>query len=230
MLRFLHILVKLVTAAGLITICALIGLYGKEQVFEYSVQYWDQFLASVGASDENPGPYREILMTICGVGVLGLLLPLLPARQKKAISFSGSNGQVTIELESIEPTLERVALKLPEVKSIAVVLEPPGRKKSGNVQVEATAVLEKTATEDARAVTMRVENYLLLHTQRFLGIQNVQVNLRVKRFRMSMKTLKSDTLLLEAPKHGDASMSGGAVPADVHPERDDSDVADENTR
>lgn len=230
MLRFLHILVKLTAAAGLLAICALIALYGKEQVFEYSVQYWDQFLASVGATDENPGPYREILMAICGVGVVGLLLPLFRARPKKAISFAGSNGQVTIELEKIEPTLERVALKLPEVKSIAISLEPPARRKDGNVRVEATAVLIKTATEDARAVTMRIENYLLLHTQRFLGVQNVEVNLRVTRFRMSMKTLKSDTLLLEAPKLGGSPMSGGAVPADSETNAIDAEVSDDDAR
>lgn len=226
MLRFLHILTKLAAGGGLLALITLFFFYSKEQIFEYSVQYWDQFLASVGASDENPGPYKEILMVICGIGVLGLLLPLPPGRARKAITFPGSNGEVTIELESIEPTLERVALKLPEVKNISISLEPPPRKKDGNVQVQAVAVLEKTATEDARAVTMRVEHYLLVHTQRFLGIQNVRVNLRVRRFRMSMKTLKPETLLLEAPKPEER----GTVPVDTDTPTVDLDTPSENDR
>jgi hypothetical protein len=147
---------------------------------------------------ENNDLYRQIGGVALAVMALLAFLPIVPKRRKgREVSFHGTHGDVTIELQHVEDTLEAVVAKLPDVKSISLSLKP--QETPGQVKVLAVAVLKKDADTDARLITARVNSFIRTHTQKILGVQDVQVKLKVKRFLMRMRTVKPEPLLLEAP-------------------------------
>jgi len=114
-MRILHIVVfKLVSLLALAAGVLLIAMYFNDASFTQSVTfvdtYWEQ-LAPVGGA----------LLLI--LGLLGLL-PLSRKKRLSTISFPGEYGEVTIHLDSIEATLNRIVSKMPEVKKISVRLIP----------------------------------------------------------------------------------------------------------
>jgi hypothetical protein len=223
MLRALHVLIKLAAAAILLTLAVdWLAFHSGTEVADNVIKYYEQ--VRVPIEDAVPGiPLKEIVAALAGLGVLALLLPLPPKSAKKSFTFAGTHGDVIIELENIEPTLERVLMKMPEVKNINIRLEPSKKKDEYPALVNATAILEKKADDDARSITARVEHHLKIHADRFLGTNNCRVRLRVARWRMSMKTVKPEPLMLEAPEATPASAGGQApvqsvVAAPIDPE------------
>ena len=87
-------------------------------------------------------------------------------------------------------------MKLPEVKNISIALSPT--KDDGGILVEAVAILEKSADDDARMITARIHNFLQIHTRKIVGLQDVEAKLTIKRWLMKMKTVKIEPLLLES--------------------------------
>lgn len=187
-MRLAHGLFKLIVLAGAVAAGVLVYLYPISQLWETAIAYLP-----------DNDLYRQIVGVAIGVVALLAMVPRLPKRRKdREISFEGSHGEVTIELEPVESTLERVVGKLAEVKSISIRLKPldgPGR-----VRVLANAVLLKDAEGDARLITARVNNYIQVHTRKILGLQDVDVKLKVRKFVVNMKTVKTEPLLLEAPQ------------------------------
>ncbi|MEK7793482.1 MAG: hypothetical protein AAB353_03085, partial [Candidatus Hydrogenedentota bacterium] len=154
-----------------------------------------------------PQTGNDDLVREIGAGVIiGLaafaLLPSFPEwKRRRDITFSGSHGEVTIDLDPVQATLDKVIGKLPEVKSIRIELDPKDPKTGlGGVRVNARAVLYKEGDGDARVVTARVNSFILAHTRKILGTQEVDVRLRVMRWVMKMRTVKAEPLLLEAPE------------------------------
>lgn len=154
-----------------------------------------------------PQTGNDDLLREIGAGVIiGLsafaLLPTFPEwKRRRDITFSGSHGEVTIDLDPVQATLDKVIGKLPEVKSIRIELDPKDPKTGlGGVRVNARAVLYKEGDGDARIVTARVNSFILAHTRKILGTQEVDVRLRVMRWVMKMRTIKPEPLLLEAPE------------------------------
>ena len=97
----------------------------------------------------------------------------------------------------------------------------------GRACVIANVELLKNADDDARLVTARVQHYIQLHTKKILGLNDVDVRLNVKRFKMIMKTLKLEPLLLEGPLATAAGIGAmEAAAADVE-ERTDTGVEEE---
>ncbi len=190
-MRSLHFLIKLFVVTLLVTGAVLVTLFPVPDLF----RQFEELKVNV--------PYRTEVRQIGG-GVLAFcfLLAFLPlwrgSRKGKTISFQGTHGDVTIELEPVESTMERVVGKLPEVKNCAIRLKP--NKERTGVQAFATAVLLKDANADARQITARVNSYILAHTRKILGIQDVTVNLKVNRFVVNMKTVRPEPLMLEGPQ------------------------------
>lgn len=114
-MRIVHIVVfKLVSlvvlAAGVLLVVMYFNSPLQGRVTEFTGIYWDQLAPVVGA-----------LFLL--LGLLGLL-PLSRKKRPSTISFPGEYGEVTIHLDSIEATLNRIVSKMPEVKKISVRLIP----------------------------------------------------------------------------------------------------------
>ena len=114
-MRIVHILVfkllsLLVLAAGVL----LMAMYFQPPLYE-------RVIAFVGERWAQLAPVGGALLFI--LGLLGLL-PLSRKKRPNTISFPGEYGEVTIHLDSIEATLNRIVSKMPEVKKISVRLIP----------------------------------------------------------------------------------------------------------
>ena len=125
---------------------------------------------------------------VCGLAIgvaiafisLPALFPLRKPGRKKTISFAGSQGQVAIELDSIEATLGRVVGKMPEVKRIAVTVVPSEDGK--RAQVKADVVINKgSGPVGARVIANRISDYLAETAVDILGVEDVTtVDLNVR--------------------------------------------------
>ncbi len=120
----------------------------------------------------------------CGVGliIMGLLalLPLAKPGRKSTISFPGTHGEVTIQLDSVEETLSRVVSKMPEVKKISVRVTPS--EDNHRAQVTADVLMYKGAgSPGAREIANRISDYLADTAVNVLGVEDVTtVNLNVR--------------------------------------------------
>jgi len=201
-MRLAHCLIKLLVAAVLMVGGILLFLVPVSELYTF-------FVTEIPPV-ENNDLYRQIGGAALAVLTLLAFMPIVPKRRKgREVSFHGTHGEVTIELQHVEDTLEAVVAKLPDVKTISLSLKP--QETPGQVMVLAVAVLKKDADTDARLITARVNSFIRTHTQKILGLQDVQVKLKVKRFLMRMRTVKPEPLLLEAPDTGsDAYVQGGA--------------------
>ena len=201
-MRLAHCLIKLLVAAVLVGGGILLFLVPVSELYTF-------FVTEIPPV-ENNDLYRQIGGVALAVLTLLAFLPIVPKRRKgREVSFHGTHGEVTIELQHVEDTLEAVVAKLPDVKTISIALKP--QETPGQVMVLAVAVLRKDADTDARLITARVNSFIRTHTQKILGLQDVRVKLKVKRFLMRMRTVKPEPLLLEAPDgSGEAYAQAGA--------------------
>ncbi len=190
MIRSIHGFVKMLVTAGVIATGALLYFFPTSELYAL-------YAANVPALEDRM-LYRQIGGIAFAVLALLAWIPRFKKRKKeREISFVGTHGEVTIALDPVEATLVRVVSKLPEVRNISITiktLEGPG-----SVRVLATAILRKDGDSDVRLLTARVNSYIQAHTKKILGMQDVTVKLKVKRFDMNMKTVRPEPLLLEAP-------------------------------
>ena len=189
-MRSIHLLIKFIWTSVLLAAGVLLFMYPIGELYEEFARLLSGFL--------YPDWARPAVGSAIATLALLALLPLYPKRRtRKSVSFEGTHGEVTIELHPVESTLERVASKLKEVKSIRIRLKP---LENQAIRVMATAILLKDGDGDARQVTARVNSYIQAHTRKILGLPDVDVKLKVIRFIINMKTLDPSRLLLEAPQ------------------------------
>lgn len=187
LVRLLHGLVKLLFTAAIIASGVVLYLYSVSEVYEVIVTH---------VPDDDM--LRQILGGCVAAIAFLTLLPRAPRQRKVTeITFTNVHGQVTIGIEPVERDLQRVVSKLREVKVIALKVKP--LEGNNRVRIDARATLYKDAEADARLVTARVNSFMKTHAQKFLGLQDVEVRIKVDRFIVNMKTLKAEPLLLTAP-------------------------------
>ena len=194
---FLRSIYRLVYAIIVIAIGLLLYRFSIDEIVQLGYGYYEQIIVQVPAIPYENLNYRQCIGIVIAVyGIIKLWMGLTPKNHVRSVTFMGTHGEVTIELEPVENTLQRVAMKLPEVKNISLKLIP--LESNGRILVDAVAILEKSADDDARMITARVHNFLQIHTRKIVGLQDVEAKLRVKRWHMKMKTVKIEPLLLES--------------------------------
>ena len=97
----------------------------------------------------------------------------------KIISYPGTRGDIVIELEWVEATLNRVIGKLKEVKWISVTVDPGEDR--GKASVYAEVKLVKGVGESARETAIRVGDRLADTAANLLGVDDItRVDMVVK--------------------------------------------------
>lgn len=227
---FIRGLFRFIIAVLIIAVGVLLVVYEKQEIINYADGLYQQFLEEAPEIPVDYITYRQVIGG--GIALIGLILAwlvIVPKRRPRSVTFTGTHGEVTIELEPVEATLERIAMKLPEVKNISIQLKP--LEGNGRIQVNAIAILSKNADDDARMVTARIHNFLQIHTRKIVGLQEVDAKLTVKKFNMNMKTVKPEPLLLDAPDEPVAALQQSAhtpvvpvvaapAPPETRPEQD----------
>lgn len=198
-MRFVNWLCRFIVFVGLVAAAVAGFLFARDELWENFIAGYDTFKALLQIPEGTP--FRQILGGIFALLAAGLLWTLIPRNwfsREREISFSGSHGEVSISLEPVEATLNRVVQKLPDVKWIELNIIP--QEGMNKVRVVGKAILYKDADSDARMVTARVLNFITLHTRKILGVSNIEPKIKVKRWVMKMKTVKPEPLLLEGPE------------------------------
>lgn len=134
---------------------------------------------------DTPKGWRASLFFLGGGGLLMIvgLLGLLPIRRfgtrGKVISFEGAHGNVVIQLDSVETTLNRVVGKMTEVKKITVNVVPADDNR--RVRVVADVLLYKDLKVGARETANRISQYIADTAVNILGVEEVTaVDLNVR--------------------------------------------------
>lgn len=195
MFRKIHGFLKLLYITIIVAMGVLLYFYSTGELWQF---YAENETIQALSQRADHDLYRQILGGVfAGLAVVAILPRWRRRKKGREMSFSGAHGDVTIALEPVEATLERVAGKLPEVRSISIRLKP--LEAQGSVRVIATAVLRKEADSDIRLLTARVNSYIKTHTMKILGANDVDVKLKLKKLEMIMKTVRPEPLMLEAP-------------------------------
>ncbi len=196
-MSFLRGIIRMSVAAVLLAAGAFVAMYEKQFLIDKFDEYYTLFL-------EQAPPFEYYREAAGGIlAFLGLLIVLfqffgtMARRKARMIVFEGSQGQVSMDLEPVEATLDKVGVRLPEVQHIRIRMKP--LKGTGKVLVEADAILKKDPDDDARMIFARVQNFLKVQARKITGLQDVETRLRVKKWRMSVKSFKPEPLMLEAP-------------------------------
>jgi hypothetical protein len=160
---------------------------------------------------------------LCGLvllilGLLGVLPLSRPRRTKNVISFEGTHGSVTIELDSVEANLGRVVSKMPVVRKIKVHVTPS--EDHHRAQVDADVLMYKGASgESAREIANHIADYLMDAAINILGVEDVtQVNLNVRDIVVDAKQLSLARTRPVQDKPGETAGPAAALPAAVHGE------------
>lgn len=203
-IKLVGVVMTLLTSALLLSFGIALIFYNKFEINRYVYDQVDIAWKNLISYLPEQYSYRfapAILIALAGLMVL-MSLFIRGRRKRRSISFLGAHGEVTIELENVEGTLENVAQKLPDVVDMAIRLEPTEAR--SRVLILAQAVLKKDADIEARQVTDRVQEFLRLHAQKILGVQEVDVRLTVRKFQLNMKSIKPMPLLLSGPDNAAA--------------------------
>jgi hypothetical protein len=119
-------------------------------------------------------------------GALGIIIAFIGIfpwrkrkRELKTISFAGVHGNVVIQLDSVENTINRAVGKLPEVKKVSVTVVPT--EDARKVRVTADVTLHKAAGVGARETGDIVSAFISETTRRILGSDEVMaIDLNVR--------------------------------------------------
>jgi hypothetical protein len=101
------------------------------------------------------------------LGLIGLIPWPKRTRERRKIAFKGAHGNVSIQLDSVEQTLNRAARKITEAKRINARITPSDNAR--NVHIQADVTLRKPANVSARDVEAKVSEFIVDQTRRILG-------------------------------------------------------------
>ncbi|HOD52455.1 MAG TPA: hypothetical protein PLM14_15500 [Candidatus Hydrogenedentes bacterium] len=101
------------------------------------------------------------------VAIVGLVPWPQRARERRKIAFKGAHGNVSIQLDSVEQTLNRATRKITEAKRINARITPSDNAR--NVHIQADVTLRKPANVSAREVEAKVSEFIVDQTKRILG-------------------------------------------------------------
>ncbi len=130
-------------------------------------------------------------------GGYGLFPRISKWKKSKKISYDGPHGLVQIELDTVEQSLNRVLVRMPEVKKIDVHVEP--RDGGRSALIKADAVLQHQPGQNARAIAGLVSDYIAETATKMLGLEELAtIELNVKAInvntRKSSKEIRKESL------------------------------------
>lgn len=106
-------------------------------------------------------------VTLMVLGLIGLIPWPKRTRERRKIAFKGAHGNVSIQLDSVEQTLNRAARKITAAKRINARITPSDNAR--NVHIQADVILRKPANVSARDVEAKVSEFIVDQTRRILG-------------------------------------------------------------
>jgi len=171
-------------------------------------------------------------------GIYGFTPRSTKWRKPKKISYTGPHGEVQIQLDTVEQSLNHVLMRMPEIKRIQVKVDPQDGGRRALIRAE--VVLYQRPGQNARALASLVTDYIAETASKLLGIEDLAtIELKVTGIvvnsKKSSKAIRKESLshtapveLLESPR-APLTLSGpreplGSGPIEKELEDDDSDA------
>ena len=169
----------------------------------------------LGLVDSNSGFLGTLLLILLGLcavlaGLLGVL-PQFKRRKGQLITFHGAHGDVTIELDSVENSLNRAIAKMPEVKNIDLEVTPTPNGSS--VQITGEVTLFKELGVGALSTANYVRETIKMTAQNVLGVNEVNsvaINVRGIIVDPKKKKQRTEPEFLTKPKDPASTMLPGS--------------------
>lgn len=143
--------------------------------YERAHEYWPR--QDTGALNLRlPGMIAGVLCVVAG---LYGLVPKIPKRKGKVISFKSEHGEIELQLKPIRKALLRMVRKMPEVYGVKLDVRPDAD--GHRACIEADVVLKNCAALGARKCSKMVAEYLASAARNVLGLEElsvVRVNVR----------------------------------------------------
>lgn len=171
-------------------------------------------------------------------GIYGFAPRSAKMRKPKKITYTGPHGEVQIQLDTVEQSLNHVLVRMPEIKRINVKVDPQDGGRRALIRAE--VVLYQRPGQNARALASLVTDYIAETASKLLGIEDLAtIELKVTGIvvnsKKSSKAIRKESLshtapveLLEAPRTP-LTLSGprepiGSGPIEKELEDDDTDT------
>lgn len=104
-------------------------------------------------------------------GIYGFAPRSTKWRKPKKISYTGPHGEVQIQLDTVEHSLNQVLARMPEVKRINVKVEPHDGGRRALIRAE--VVLLQRPGQNARALASLVTDYIAETASKLLGLEDL---------------------------------------------------------
>jgi hypothetical protein len=131
------------------------------------------------------------------LGIYGFFPQFAKYRRKKKIAYEGPHGEVQIQLDSVEQSLNHVLARMPEIKRINLRVDPldGGRR----ALIRADVVLNQQPGQNARAIAALVSDYIAETSTKLLGLEELaKIDLNVVGInvntRKSSKAIRKESL------------------------------------
>lgn len=123
-------------------------------------------------------------------------------RKPKKISYTGPHGEVQIQLDTVEQSLNHVLARMPEVKRINVKVDPQDGGRRALIRAE--VVLYQRPGQNARALASLVTDYIAETASKHLGIEDLAtIELKVTGIvvntKKSSQAIRKESLSHSAP-------------------------------
>lgn len=177
-LFILKLLSLLVFIVGLVSLLVALGLPEAKA-------YLDQVPALVADLQSKLPPQLKFLkevLTMQGLwftgsiaaivfGIYGFAPRSAKWRKPKKITYEGPHGEVQIQLDTVEQSLNHVLARMPEIKRINVKVEPQDGGRRALIRAE--VVLLQRPGQNARALASLVTDYIAETASKLLGLEDL---------------------------------------------------------
>ena len=208
-LFILKLLSLIVFAVGLLSLLVALGLPEVKG-------YLDQVPALIADLQSKLPPeldfFREVL-TVQGLwftasivaivfGIYGFAPRSTKWRKPKKISYEGPHGEVQIQLDTVEHSLNQVLARMPEIKRINVKVEPHDGGRRALIRAE--VILLQRPGQNARALASLVTDYIAETASKLLGLEDLAtIELKVTGIvvnsKKSSKAIRKESLSHTSP-------------------------------
>jgi len=200
----LKLLSLLVLILGLVSLCIAIGV---PQVQEYLGQVPALLTDLQGKLPEQLDVLKGMLtvqslwfggsVVAIVLGAYGFWPKGKKFRRRKKIAYEGPHGEVQIQLDTVEQSLNQVLARMPEIKKIELRVDPQagGRK----ALIRADVVIYQQPGQSARAIAALVSDYIAETATKLLGLEELAtIDLNVTGIsvntRKSSKAIRKESL------------------------------------
>lgn len=211
-LFILKLLSLVVAIVGCVSLIFALGLADIPEIKPYLDQIPAILSELQSKLPKELGFLKEVL-TIQGLWFTGSIVALVFGiygfspksrkwRKPKKISYTGPHGEVQIQLDTVEQSLNHVLARMPEVKRIDVKVDPQDGGRRALIRAE--VVLYQRPGQNARALASLVTDYIAETASKLLGLEDLAtIELKVTGIvvnsKKSSQAIRKESLSHSAP-------------------------------